>query len=131
MMQYYRKEKRRYIPVSNMEYREWKDGFYLVHVQQSCTSITPFPLDPAFAHVEAAIQVVEQAMVKAINQALDARPDPAPLTDAQVKAWGRFQKAMGGGRLLLWYKSPPEIVQAGIEVLRSAILARRGVTRAS
>ena len=125
---YYRRDGRRYVKLTEPSSLLWKDGFYLVHVTDNATRITPFPLDPAFAHVEAAMHVAEEAMVSALKDEMTGRPQPLPLTKAQVAEWRRFERVMGGS-LTLWHKSPHDIIQAGITALRNAILARRGVSR--
>lgn len=95
-------------------------GIYLVRVKPGSTSMTHC-LEPDFASVEAALKVMQDAMVDAMQQAEKMRPRSVPITDKQKKAWQAFDKAMGDDMNLMCRASLQEIVDAGVKAVREHI----------
>ena len=129
----YEKRGRRYVPVAEYDTQPyWGAGYWLVHVKPGIKT-TKQLLDPAFAEVEAALQVAADAMVKAIEEE-SVKKVPAYCSSDVVlknheKAWAVYREAMGDEYThILKESSPRSIVEAAIEVLRK-LLAERGVSR--
>ena len=95
-------------------------GIYLVRIKPGVTSITHC-LEPDFASVESALNVMQDAMVDAMQEAEKMRPRNVPITEKQKKAWHAFDRAMGDGMYTMCRASLQDIVDAGVKVVREYI----------
>lgn len=111
----------RYEPVLQSDtFAAMPHGIYLVRVKPGSTSMTHC-LEPDFASVEAALNVMQDAMVDAMQEAEKMRPRSVPITDKQKKAWQAFDKAMGDGMYTMCRASLQDIVDAGVQAVRDNI----------
>ena len=118
MTTFYKKQGRRYIPVSEYDPELLASktyGNHLVVVRPGVTSQL-YNVDPAIVPLIAAGVYAKDTLINALSDASEARPDKTPLTDEQIKAWRAFDKSMGGCRMLQ-YQSYNMIAQAGIDAL--------------
>lgn len=116
MAKLYKKEGRRYIPVS--EYgEEWMRSFpygaTLVVCREGMQSQL-FNIDPAIAPMLAAAKYADTAMVEAVVEASKAHPPKDPVTPTQQKAWKKLEKAYGGGIFYVSYPSAYNIMNAAV-----------------
>ena len=118
MTVFYKKQGRRYIPVSEYD-NELRDsnpyGTHLVVVSPGWRSQL-YNVDPAMAPLIAAGVYAKDALINALLDASKAKPDKKPLTEEQFAAWRAFDKSMGGCRML-HYQSYNMIAQAGVDAL--------------
>lgn len=94
----YRKQGRRYVPVSEyerMQGDEWQAGSHLTVVAPGCT-FTRYRVNPDKAALLAALYIHRDACIEAIRKMTEARPSiKEPLTPKQAKAWQQWQEACG------------------------------------
>lgn len=120
---FYRKVGTRYLPALQSDtFGAMPHGIYLVHVKPGSTSVTHC-IEPDFASVEAALKVMQDAMVEAMREAEKMRPMSLPITDKQKKAWQTFDRAMGDGMYTMCRASLQEIVDSGVQAVREYITA--------
>lgn len=115
----YKKQGRRYIPVS--EYgEEWMHSFpygaTLVVCQEGMQS-QRFNVEPALAPMLAAAKYADTAITNAVIEASKARSSREPVTPAQQKAWKKLEKAFGGGIFYVSYPSAYDITDAAVVAL--------------
>lgn len=111
----------RYEPVGDRHvYDALAPGSYVVVVDErgssSCRSI-----DPPFAALEAGLHIVQDAMVKRLQEANTAKPDPRIHANTEVmqRAWDAYVQIAGPTSMIqLTGASMLDIVEAGVEVLR-------------
>lgn len=118
---FYKKEGRRYVPVS--EYNQTlmdalPKGSHLIQVYPGGQS-TRYTVDPAYAPLIAAGRVAEDAISKHIMErsALRVPEQRKPLTEEQCKAWEKFNKVMGNERFALEYCSYREAAEEGVKAM--------------
>ena len=117
---FYEKVGRKYIPVREFDSRlqdSFSKGAHLVISHPGGRS-TRYNVDPNYAGLIAAGRVAEDAMIKAIQQASELRPQQTPVTPAQQRAWKNLAKAFGNELSQLHGKSAHDIAQAGITALQ-------------
>ena len=98
MQTLYKKEGKRYVPISERDNYGtiYPEGFSLVYCKPGCTSFR-FGVDPDKAAVYAAVtELLEEDLIKLIQEAFALRPKELPITEEQNKAWDNFSKVMGG-----------------------------------
>ena len=119
--QLYVKRHGRYLPTSDpWAYEGLREGSWLIIVQPGCTSIREC-VWPANAEVEAAIRTAEDAMIKAMQEALKLKPQqPARNSPKWQRAWKRFAAEVGDelAPTTLWRASVRDAVQAGLAAMR-------------
>lgn len=117
---FYKKEGRRYVPVSEYD-NELMDAFtkgtHLVQVYPGGSS-RRYNIDPNYAAMIAAGRVAEDAISRVIMErsALRHKQDQA-LTNEQIEAWKAFNKAMGDDRYALEWCSYREAAEAGVKAM--------------
>lgn len=117
---FYKKEGRRYVPVSEYD-NELIDAFtkgtHLVQVYPGGSS-RRYNIDPNYAAMIAAGRVAEDAISRVIMErsALRHKQDQA-LTNEQIEAWKAFNKAMGDDRYALEWCSYREAAEAGVKAM--------------
>lgn len=117
---YYRKQGRRYVPVSEYDQElldSYPYGATLVLVQRGSTS-RKFHIDPDYAAMIAAGEVAKDAISTAIVKASESRPTRKELTPEQIKAWQKLAKALGDERSSLEIPSAREVAEAGVAAMR-------------
>ena len=116
---FYKKQGRRYIPVSEYD-NEYLDSFpkgsHLVQVYPGGSS-RRFNIDPAYAPMIAAGRVAEDAISKAVQKASEMRPHNTPITEQQRKAWEALAKAFGNDRYYIEIPSAREIAEEGVKAM--------------
>lgn len=116
---FYKKEGRKYIAVAEYD-SELIDGLsygnHLVSVHRNGSSRSM--VDPAFATLIAAGRYAKEAMTKAMITASEMRPQRAPVTEGQRKAWRTLAKEFGDDLCILQHSSAYEIAEVGINALQ-------------
>jgi len=122
---YYSKEvsrngKVKYIPVAEYD-SDFIDSFHKGnHLVMSYPGGTSrrFNIDPAYAPMIAAGRVAEDAMTRAIQEASELRPQKAPITEGQRKAWKKLAKEFGDDLATLQINCARDIAEAGLKALQ-------------
>jgi hypothetical protein len=117
---FYKKQGRRYIPVSEYD-NELLDGFpkgdHLVSVYPGGVS-RRFSIDPALAPMIAAGRYAEEAICTAIGEASKLKPSETPLTPEQQAAWINLSKAFGKEMMTLQGLSIRDCAEAGVKAMQ-------------
>jgi len=114
--QLYRKEGKKYIPVSDhYESDGWRDGWHLVKIHEGVSKRTTFR--PDRAEFDAVMKDNMDKIVPIIRKALGGEPQKEPLSEEAAKAWKRFIKKWGDDFRLLQFKSINGIAECIIEEL--------------
>jgi len=117
---FYKKVGRRYVPVSEYD-NEYLDSFpkgdHLVSVYPGGSS-RRFNIDPAYAPMIAAGRVAEDAISKALMRASDLRPQKAPITEGQRKAWENLVKEFGEEARCLEWPSAREACEEAVKAMQ-------------
>jgi len=114
--QLYRKEGKKYIPVSDhYESDGWRDGWHLVKIHEGVTKRTT--IYPNRAEFTTAMKDNVDKIIPIISEALEVEPQKEPRSEAASKAWKRFIKTWGDDFRLLQYKSINGIAECIIEEL--------------
>jgi hypothetical protein len=118
---YYKKQGRRYVPVSEYD-SEYLDSFpkgdHLVSVYPGGSS-RRYNIDPNYAAMIAAGRVAEDAISKVLMRASDLRPKRAPLTEGQRQAWDNLVKEMGQEARLLEWPSAREACEEAVKAMQA------------
>jgi hypothetical protein len=117
---FYKKQGRRYIPIS--EYSSdfidaYSYGNHLVTVIPGSIS-RKYGIDPAFAPMVAAGRYAKDSMVSALLKASAARPAKTPFTQKQIDAWNKFKQEFDDGVTYIEYPSANEIIEAGLKAMQ-------------
>ena len=117
---FYKKVGRLYVPA--LEYdNELLDSFpkgdHLVSVYPEGSS-RRFNIDPNYAAMIAAGRVAEDAMCDAIRKASEMRPQRAPITEGQRRAWQKLAKEFGDELATLHIDSARDIAEAGVKAMQ-------------
>lgn len=119
---FYKKEGRKYIPVSEYD-QELIDGLpkgnHLIMVYPGGRS-TRYNVDPATVPMLAAGRVAEDELAKALVKAGELRMSRGaiPLTPGQKTAWENLVKEFGDSAKQLEWPSAREVAEAGIKALQ-------------
>jgi hypothetical protein len=116
---FYKKVGRRYVPVSEYD-NELMDSFpkgtHLVQCYPGGSS-RRFNIDPAYAPMIAAGRVAEDVISKALMRASDLRPQKAPITEGQRKAWDNLVKEFGEEARCLQWPSAREACEEAVKAM--------------
>jgi hypothetical protein len=116
---YYEKVGRRYVPVAEYD-GDFMDSFtkgtHLIMSYPGGTS-RRFNIDPAYAPMIAAGRVAEDAMTRAISKASELRPQKAPITEGQHKAWKKLAKEFGDDLATLQISCAQDIAEVGLKAM--------------
>lgn len=125
MTTFYKKQGRRYIPVSEYDH-ELTDAFpegTHITVCRPGSSSRRYRIDPALAPLIAAAYLSEEAITKVIMDQLSYQPKTKPITPEQKEAWENMQKVFGEDLCRLQSGSIMDAVRAGTnEMVRQAEL---------
>ena len=118
---FYEKKGRRYVPVSEYD-SEYLDSFprgdHLVSVYPGGTS-RRFNINPNYAALIAAGRVAEDTISKALMKASDLRPQRAPITEGQRKAWDNLVKEFGEEARCLQWPSAREACEEAVKAMQA------------
>jgi len=118
----YRKVGKKFVPANDpYAYEGLRDGFWLIHIKEGCTSIRQ-QIYPDKAPLTAAARLVEDKIIDIIRKVSEARPAKTALTHAQKKDWDKFIKKHGESFSTLSYPS----VQENAEKILMAIVDEQG-----
>jgi hypothetical protein len=120
---YYKKRGRRYVPVAEYD-SDLMDSFPAgTHLVQCYPggSLRKFNIDPAYAPMIAAGRVAEEAICEVLRKASDLRPQRAPITEGQRKAWAQLSKEFGNDiHALQWPSARDACEQAVMAMCKEA-----------
>lgn len=116
---FYRKEGRKYIPVSEYDdelMSAFPHGSHLIvcHTGTGRKSIR-YKIDPAYAPMIAAGNIAIDAIAQVITEELSYKPTTAPITEEQREAWENMRKVWGDDLCRLECESIMKAIHAGIE----------------
>ena len=119
---FYKKVRRRYVPVSSYDHEVMDSvnlGAHLV-VKRKGSTLRKYDIDPAFAPMIAAGVYAEDAISNSIMQASALRcpSQTQPLTPGQRAAWGLLAKEFGCESFPLQWPSYRESAEAGVKALQ-------------
>lgn len=117
MTTFYRKEGRKYIPVSEYDNEltdAWPEGTHLT-ISAPGRRSRRYDVDPALAPMIAAGYTAEERITQVIMDKLSFRPEQLPVTPAQHKAWDNMKKVWGEDMCRLQSGSIGEAVRAGVD----------------
>ena len=115
----YRKVGAKFVAVNDpYAYEGLRNGFWLVHIKDGCTSIRQ-QVSPDNSRVTAAARLLEDKLVDIIRKACEARPSTTSLTAEEKKDWDKFIKKHGNSFNTLHYPSFQENAEKIIEALIS------------
>lgn len=113
----YKKKGKKYVPVNDpYAYDGLREGFWLVKVDNGCTSIRQ-QIYPNKAPISAAARDLEDKLIGIIKKALEARPDRA-LTEEENKDWKALIAKHPDVFSLLHY---PSLQQAAENIIKALI----------
>ena len=118
---FYKKQGRRYIPVSEYDNEvldSFPKGTHLVDVYPGGSS-RRFNIDPAYAPMIAAGRVAEDAISRALMKASDLRPKHAPITPGQQAAWENLVKEFGEDARMLEWPSAREVAEEAVKAMQA------------
>ena len=118
---FYKKEGRRYIPVSEYD-QELMDSFpkgsHLVVCYLNGQS-TRYNIDPNYAALIAAGRVAEDAISEVIRKSTDLRPRTKPVTQEQKAAWDHLVKVLGEESHYLEWPSAREACEEAVNTMQT------------
>jgi hypothetical protein len=118
----YRKVGKKFIPANDpYSYDGLREGFWLIHITQGCTSIRQ-QIYPEKSAITAATRLIEDRLIDIIRKASEARPRNIPLTPEQKKDWEKFIAKHGEAFNTLCYPS----IQENAEKILMAIVDEQG-----
>lgn len=121
MTTFYRKQGRRYVPVSEYD-PELMDalpqGDHLISVRVGIQS-RRHGVDPALAPMIAAGLYAEDAIVKAIHDAMELKPEPAKMTLRQRQLMAELTKSMNRQDARWLRSSARDAAEAGVRALQA------------
>lgn len=116
---YYKKEGRRYVPVSEYD-SDFLDAFpkgnHLVMVYPGGSS-RRFNIDPNYAAMIAAGRVAEDAVCAAIVKAQELRPSKTPITEEQQALWRALARSFNQDEYSLIRPAARDASEAGVKAM--------------
>lgn len=121
----YRREGRRYIPVSliDHEWRAFPNGSHLVVADLPGRTIYRYNVANEDAAVCAALTRCEDFLVSALVKESTVRPARPPITDAQRQAWEHFIEVMGDSGRTVCHVSAQEIAANALKQMNDRVEA--------
>jgi len=116
---FYKRVGRRYVEVLEYDTElidSYPQGAHLVVCKPGGVS-RKYNVDPNYAGLIAAGEIAQDVMCNAMVKASELKPNTAPLTLGQKKAWDNLVKEFGDQGRTLHGASAYEIVQAGLQAL--------------
>lgn len=115
----FRKVGRKYVPVGEYDpafMDHWPYGINMVVVRDGHTMYR-YQVDPNTAGLLGAGLMCKDAIAKAIHQAAEMRPNPAPVSERARELWEELREELGAGAYFLEYPAVSEIANAAIREL--------------
>jgi hypothetical protein len=113
----YRKVGKKFIPVNDpYAYDGLREGFWLIHIKEGCTSIRQ-QIYPEKSRITAAARLMENKLVDIIREAGEARPAKITLTPEEKKDWHKLIAKHGDSFNTLHYPSIQENAEKIIAAL--------------
>jgi hypothetical protein len=104
----YRKVGKKFVPVNDpYAYDGLREGFWLIHITQGCTSIRQ-QIYPEKSRITAAARLMENKLIDIIRKAGEARPAKITLSPEEKKDWDKFIAKHGDSFNTLHYPSIQE-----------------------
>ena len=104
----YRKVGKKFIPANDpYAYDGLREGFWLIHITQGCTSIRQ-QIYPEKSAITAAARLMENKLIDIIRKACEARPAKITLSPEEKKDWDKFVAKHGDSFNTLCYPSIQE-----------------------
>ena len=114
----YRKVGKKFVPVNDpYAYDGLREGFWLIHITEGCTSIRQ-QIYPEKSAITAAARLMENKLIDIIRKASEACPQKNPLTSEEKKDWDKFIAKHGSSFNTLTYPS----IQENAEKIIAAII---------
>ena len=113
----YRKVGKKFVPINDpYAYDGLRNGFWLIKVEEGCTSIRQ-EVYPEKAAIHAAAREMENKLIEIMYNATAARPSKTTLTPEEKKDWEKFIKKHGESFNTLHYPSFSETAEKIVKVL--------------
>jgi len=113
----YRKVGKKYVPINDpYAYDGLREGFWLIHITQGCTSIRQ-QIHPEKSAITAAARLMENKLVDIIRKTGEARPAKITLSPEEKKDWDKFIAKHGDSFNTLHYPSIQENAEKIIAAL--------------
>jgi hypothetical protein len=134
---YYKKQGRRYVPVSVYDSglsSAMREGAHLVIVSPGLTS-TLFGINPANAELLAAVKLYQEDIRRAVHEACQIQPgspyQASKLTPKQKAAWDAYVKTLpkNGSEFHAHYKSLLSVIEAATNELEKRVRYDKGEPR--
>jgi len=104
----YRKVGKKFIPANDpYAYDGLREGFWLIHIKEGCTSIRQ-QIHPEKSAITAAARLMENKLIDIIRKACEARPAKITLSPEEKKDWDKFVAKHGDSFNTLCYPSIQE-----------------------
>jgi len=114
----YRKVGKKFVPVNDpYAYDGLREGFWLIHITEGCTSIRQ-QIYPEKSAITAAARLMENKLIDIIRKACEARPAKITLSPEEKKDWDKFVAKHGDSFNTLCYPS----IQENAEKIIAAII---------
>lgn len=116
---FYKKEGRKYIPISEYDSDFSSSlgyGDHLLSVYPGGS--TRRSIDPAFAPMIAAGRYAEDDICMAIKIATEMKPTSTPITEEQRDAWAKLSAAFGEESCRLQWQSSMDVARAALDALQ-------------
>ena len=119
----YRREGRRYIPVSliDHEWRTFPNGSHLVVADLPGRTIYRYNVANEDAAVLAALVRCEDHLVEALWAQTSIQPSRPPITAEQRAAWEKFVEVMGDSGRTITYKSTQQAVSDALRSINARV----------
>lgn len=124
----YRKEGRKYVPVSEMQlhqYDTWPEGVHVVVCRPGWRSVR-FKIEPDTAAIVGAGRLLQDKIQEIVAKAVEMRPTKEPVTQEQAKAWENLKKAFGNDRYAVQYESIAGIADEITQAIVSEAFIQKG-----
>jgi len=124
--QYYIKKNGKYVPVHDPYALEGLyNGAWLVIVKKGGVSVRQ-ALNPKFAELDAALEYLEEELVKGMHEASKMHPASTLMSKKEQKAWAAYKKIMGGKiPTMFCYSSHHDIARGGCNHIKKIMIEHK------
>jgi hypothetical protein len=99
---------KKFVPVNDpYAYDGLREGFWLIHITQGCTSIRQ-QIYPEKSAITAAARLMENKLIDIIRKASEAKPTKIALSKEEKEDWDKFAAKHGDSFNTLCYPSIQE-----------------------
>lgn len=119
MTVFYKKQGRRYIPVSEYDRDLGYAIPYGTHITvcQAGHTIRRYNIDPSFGPLIAAGIIAEDSMINAFLKSSEMRPSVTTMTSEQKEAWENLKNLLGDTSFYVYYPSAADIIREGVQAM--------------